>query len=416
MATRSTRRTSRRSASRGSPGCRRRRHAATREAPRHVPERGRSPESAGAQDCAARGRTARRASARTWRRRSFQPLVPAVFRASTLHAGALPACDVLRAIAASIPDREPCAGRRGRAPPRGVRRPPCARAPAGAARARDVVAHAGERQLRGSAPRRRRRRPGPARSGSRRSRRRRRARSRRAWHERTTWRAHGLAADVCTHDSPRRSSSAQARPVGRADGRRAGRRACGSSSRSSAAQARRRASRRASRNSNSSARSNSPRAQRGAISSGSPSASAQLDLGVAAAEARDRQRHQRRPGGRERRHPQPARAHAHDRRQLGLGRLELGEDPLGVLHERGCRPRSAHAAPVALDQRRAGLGLERGDGLRDRGLRVGQGLGGGARTTRGRRPRSGPAGAARSASVAAYPEHHATYAVSLYLP
>ena len=47
-----------------------------------------------------------------------------------------------------------------------------------------------------------------------------------------------------------------------------------------------------------------------------------------------------------------------------------------VLDERGAGGGRAHAPAVALDQRHARLGLERGDGLRDRRLRVGERLGG----------------------------------------
>ena len=55
---------------------------------------------------------------------------------------------------------------------------------------------------------------------------------------------------------------------------------------------------------------------------------------------------------------------------------------VGVRDQRGAGGGRAHAAPVALDQRRAGLGLERGDRLRDRRLRVGERLGGAPRTSR----------------------------------
>ena len=46
--------------------------------------------------------------------------------------------------------------------------------------------------------------------------------------------------------------------------------------------------------------------------------------------------------------------------------------------ERLARLGHPDSARVALDERAAGLALERGDLLRDRGLREGEGLGGGA--------------------------------------
>ena len=103
----------------------------------------------------------------------------------------------------------------------------------------------------------------------------------------------------------------------------------------------------------------------------------QLDAGVLGAEGGDRQRHQRRRGGLERRQPQPAAADAGDRLQLGLGLAEPREDRVGVAHERLARLGQPDAARVALDERAAGLALERGDLLRDGGLREGEGLGGG---------------------------------------
>ena len=58
------------------------------------------------------------------------------------------------------------------------------------------------------------------------------------------------------------------------------------------------------------------------------------------------------------------------RRQVRFGRLDPREDPLGVLDELRAGRRRADAGSVAHDERRAGLGLEAGDRLRDRGLRV----------------------------------------------
>ena len=57
---------------------------------------------------------------------------------------------------------------------------------------------------------------------------------------------------------------------------------------------------------------------------------------------------------------------------------EAGEDRVGVADERLAGLGQADAARVALDERAAGLALERGDLLRDGGLREGEGLGGGA--------------------------------------
>jgi hypothetical protein len=97
---------------------------------------------------------------------------------------------------------------------------------------------------------------------------------------------------------------------------------------------------------------------------------------VLSAEHRDRERHQRRAGGRKRGHPQLPAAQPGDRLHVGLGRGEPTEDPLGVRQQRAAGGRKAHAARQALDQRDPRLGLERGDLLRDGGLRVGQLLGG----------------------------------------
>ncbi len=62
------------------------------------------------------------------------------------------------------------------------------------------------------------------------------------------------------------------------------------------------------------------------------------------------------------------------RRQIRLGGLDPREDSLGVLDQLGSRRGRSDAAAVAHDQRRAGLGLEPSDRLRDRGLRVRQRL------------------------------------------
>ena len=53
--------------------------------------------------------------------------------------------------------------------------------------------------------------------------------------------------------------------------------------------------------------------------------------------------------------------------ELGLGRLELGQHALGAPDEQPRGGRQAHAAPLALEQGDAGLALERGEVLGDRG-------------------------------------------------
>ena len=103
----------------------------------------------------------------------------------------------------------------------------------------------------------------------------------------------------------------------------------------------------------------------------------QLDRRVALAEARDRLGHDRRAGAGEGGQAQAPAAQAGDRLELGLGVGEAGEDRVGVLDQRATGVGQAHAARVALDERRAGLALEGGDLLGDRGLRVGQRVGGG---------------------------------------
>ena len=110
----------------------------------------------------------------------------------------------------------------------------------------------------------------------------------------------------------------------------------------------------------------------------------QLDGGVAPAEGGDRQRHQRRAGGLERGHAQAAAAQPCDRLELRLGLGQAAEDRLGVADERAPRVGEADAAHAALDERRPGLALERGDLLRDGGLGEGQRLrGGGERAAPG---------------------------------
>ena len=98
-------------------------------------------------------------------------------------------------------------------------------------------------------------------------------------------------------------------------------------------------------------------------------------VGMGAAEGGDRERHQGRAGGREGGHAQLASPDAGDRAQLRLSRVELREDPDPVLVQPLARARRADAAPVALEQRDPGLGLERRDRLGDGGLRVVEGAG-----------------------------------------
>ena len=57
-----------------------------------------------------------------------------------------------------------------------------------------------------------------------------------------------------------------------------------------------------------------------------------------------------------------------ERVELALGRGQAVEDRVGVADQQLARLREAHAAGGALDQARAGLGLERGDLAGDRGL------------------------------------------------
>ena len=63
------------------------------------------------------------------------------------------------------------------------------------------------------------------------------------------------------------------------------------------------------------------------------------------------------------------------RRQLGLGRLELGQHALGAPDEQPRGGGEDHAAPLALEQRDPDLALERGEVLGDRGGRVAERLG-----------------------------------------
>ena len=101
----------------------------------------------------------------------------------------------------------------------------------------------------------------------------------------------------------------------------------------------------------------------------------QRDDRVALTEGGDRLWHQRGSSRRERSRPQASRANPEHRRQLGLGRLDPGEDPIRVLDQAGPGCRRPDPATVPDDQGGAGLSLEPGDRLRDRRLGVGERLG-----------------------------------------
>ena len=133
----------------------------------------------------------------------------------------------------------------------------------------------------------------------------------------------------------------------------------------------------------SSAMSTSPPRSRLSAGPGLGGLERELDRRVALAEARDRLGHDRRPGAREGGQAQAPAAQAGDRLELGLGVGQAGEDRVGVLDERAARVGQAHAARVALDERRARLALQGGDLLGDRGLGVGQRVGGGGERTAG---------------------------------
>ena len=94
----------------------------------------------------------------------------------------------------------------------------------------------------------------------------------------------------------------------------------------------------------------------------------QLDLGVRLVERAHRERDQRGVGGRGRADVQAAALERAERLELALGRGQAVEDHVGVADEQLAGLGEAHAAGGALDQARAGLGLERGDLARHRGL------------------------------------------------
>ena len=103
----------------------------------------------------------------------------------------------------------------------------------------------------------------------------------------------------------------------------------------------------------------------------------ELDVGMALAEAGERRREQRGAGGGERRQAHPSPANAGDRLELGLRGRQPREHHLGVVDERAARVGQADSAAGAVHERGAGGLLESGDLLGDRGLGVGERLGGG---------------------------------------
>jgi hypothetical protein len=201
-----------------------------------------------------------------------------------------------------------------------------------------------------------------------------------ATHDRTTWRAHGLVADVWTQSWSRRSPSVSA---GLPASRLAGESVLGWKHDEHGVLEQQ--------------LSPEPRAvplscsreleQQGEIEFagaqprrdllGLTLRKRQRDVRMPIAEGGDRERHQRGAGGRERRHAQATGPHAQHRSQVGLGGLDPREDPLGVLDQAGPGGGRPHAAPIPDDQRRPGLGLEPGDRLRHGRLGVTERLGGG---------------------------------------
>ncbi len=101
----------------------------------------------------------------------------------------------------------------------------------------------------------------------------------------------------------------------------------------------------------------------------------QLDARMALAESGDHGRQERAAGARERDDAQVAAAEAGDRLEVALGGLEAGEDGIGVTDERGAGVGEPHAPRTAHDEQGPGLALQGRDLLRDRRLRVRQGLG-----------------------------------------
>ena len=93
--------------------------------------------------------------------------------------------------------------------------------------------------------------------------------------------------------------------------------------------------------------------------------------------ARDGERDQRRVGGRGRAEVEAAALERGERVELALGGGQPVEDRVGVADQHLARLGEADAAGGALDEPGAGLGLERGDLARDRGLGEVERFGGG---------------------------------------
>jgi hypothetical protein len=71
-----------------------------------------------------------------------------------------------------------------------------------------------------------------------------------------------------------------------------------------------------------------------------------------------------------RRQPHPALAQPDVRGELVLGRVQPADDLLGPLGQQPARVGEPHAPPGSLQQPGAGLGLQAGDVVTDRGLGV----------------------------------------------
>jgi hypothetical protein len=98
---------------------------------------------------------------------------------------------------------------------------------------------------------------------------------------------------------------------------------------------------------------------------------------MARGERRDRLRQEHTVGARERGTAQDAGDMGRRALERGLGGLELAQDALGAGHELLARRGQPAAAAVALEQRDAGLALERRELLGDRRGGVAEGVGGG---------------------------------------
>ena len=99
---------------------------------------------------------------------------------------------------------------------------------------------------------------------------------------------------------------------------------------------------------------------------------AQLDAGVRRAERGDGGRHQDRAGAGEGGEPQAPGARVDDRVELVAGQLQALAQRGGVAGEHGAGLGQPDAARPAVEERGAGLALERGHRLRDGGGRVGE--------------------------------------------